>query len=51
MLTLCKNSSLIDLLSGGWYLLGLLMALAYALWEKIYPRNHLYLPVFRKNRG
>ena len=28
--------NLIDAMSGGWYMFGLLMALAYALWEKIY---------------
>jgi len=36
ILVICGNSSLIDVMSGGWYLLGLLMAFTYALWEKIY---------------
>jgi hypothetical protein len=36
ILVICGNSGLIDAMSGGWYILGLLMAFTYALWGKIY---------------
>ena len=36
ILVICGNSGLINTLSGGWYLVLLLMGLAYALLEQIY---------------
>ena len=41
ILVICGNSSLIDVMSGGWFVLGLLMAFTYALWEKIYKWTSL----------
>ncbi len=36
LLTVCGNGNIIDITAGGWYMLFLLIAIMYALWEKIY---------------
>jgi hypothetical protein len=41
ILLICGNGGLIDVLSGGWYVLGLFMACTYALWEKIHSWTSL----------